>query len=86
MMPSNWLLDFSRWLYKSAVKLYPTQFRTEFEAEMIWLFGLLCRDAVAQAGYSAWLKVWWRTVSDLILSLGEQHWLVWRDKMSFEDR
>jgi hypothetical protein len=82
---SNWLLAFSRWWYGTAVKLYPTQFRTEFEAEMVWLFGLLCRDAVAQAGYAALLKVWWRTASDLILSVGEQHWLVWRDKMSFED-
>jgi hypothetical protein len=81
----NWLMILSQWVYRTAVKLYPLPFRVEFEEEMVWLFNETCQEALTRTGYMGLTAVWLRTIADFAISLGEQHWLIWRGMTTMND-
>ncbi len=59
------------WFYTHSLKLYPSEFREEFKAEMVTVFA---QAIVDNQKSSSLLRLLWRELRDLPLSLAREHW------------
>ena len=68
-------------LYARFLHLYPTDFRHEFEDEMLHCFAQLMQDAWVESRWRGLLSAWLWMGSDALHSLIEQRYLFWRQIM-----
>jgi len=71
-------------LYQRLIRLYPLDFRRDYEIEMVQLFDDLCRDAATQHGLSGFIRLWLETISDLLKTAVREHHSNWRNKMQLK--
>lgn len=69
---TGWL-SFSTRVYRSLLRLYPSRFRAEYEAEMARVFRDACRDQYQQHGALGVAAVWAETVPDIVVSVTDEH-------------
>jgi len=60
-------------VYRSLLRLYPSEFRARFGDEMVQLFGDQLRDARTGRGSSGPAGTWLRTLGDLALTAASEH-------------
>ena len=60
-------------LYRSLLRLYPTEFRARFGDEMVQLFGDQLRDARTGAAGGGMARTWLRTLGDLLVTAVTEH-------------
>ena len=90
MTPAKEAAPFSFRVYRLLVQCYPTEFRKEWEREMLQTFRDCYREAVRQQVSQGLLRLWSLTLYDLTLSVSVEHWRAflarWRRLFGFEER
>lgn len=66
--PNSWLLTISERLYSSLLLLYPKDFRSDYQQEMICTFRDYAHDTIQQAGKPGLLRMWSIVLSDLLIT------------------
>ena len=59
-------LIFSERVYKTLLVAYPKEFRSEYGSQMAQAFGDLCREELERGGMAGLIKLWIRTILDLV--------------------
>ncbi len=66
MQARRHVLDLAGRVYEALLGLYPRAFRDTFGSEMVWVFREASRDALAQRGWRAVVRLWVHVVVDLV--------------------
>jgi hypothetical protein len=83
MQPQHWFIFLLRQMYKRMLKLYPPQFRSQYEVGMMQLFDDICRDTLKNPTCVSLLDLWLRITDDFIRSFLEQYWYTWKEMIPF---
>jgi hypothetical protein len=73
MFRSRSVLEFTVFLYRLILALYPRRFRREYGDDMLQLFRDMAREAWRERGLAGIAVVGLRTINDLALSVSEQY-------------
>ena len=71
--PSQKISSLSPRLYRLLLAIYPADFRREYGREMQQVFCDLCRDELRRNGKLGLLRLWLRTLADLIRTASGEH-------------
>jgi hypothetical protein len=77
------LMSRSERIYQALLLAYPREFRRDHGAEMVQVFGDLCREEKRRGGTFGLLMVWVRTVPDLAATAFAERSRAVRDKWLF---
>lgn len=81
--PSQKTQSVSPRLYRLLLQVYPAEFRREYGREMQQVFRELCRDELSRSGKFGLLRLWLRTLADLICTAPGEHSINMRARNSF---
>ena len=76
-------MSLSERVYQLLLLAYPREFRRDYGAEMVRVFGDLCREEKRRDGASGLVMVWVRTVPDLVLTAFTERIRAVRDRWLF---
>ena len=74
MTLDRWALALSVRCYRTMLSLYPVTFRVRFRNEMVQVFRDCCRDELRNGRFIPLLRLWSRTVVDIVLSMSRERW------------